>query len=96
VALYVAAASRARLDPPLAREELDPSLLVRPIVFRDTVLVCIVNEGAREQSARFSLRGLGGADARVTQPVAAQSAVLLLLDRATGRVLDRGTDLTTE
>jgi hypothetical protein len=96
VALYVAAASRARLDPPLAREELDPSLLVRPIVFRDTVLVCIVNEGAREQSARFSLRGLGGADARVTQPVAAQSAVLLLLDRATGRVLDRGTDLTAE
>lgn len=93
VALYVAAASRARLDPPLARDELDPSLLVRPVVFRDAVLVCIVNEGASEQTARFSLRG---ADTRVTQPVAAQSAVLLLVDRATGRVLDRGTDLTAE
>ena len=109
VALYVAAASRARLEPPLAREELDPSLLVRPVVFRDAVLVCIVNESAREQTARFRLRGVraggtgGGAQdahgvdlARVAQPVAPLSAVLLLLDRHTGHVVDRGTDLTAE
>jgi hypothetical protein len=84
-ALYEDALYRAGVLPAVRLASPDPSLLVFPTVFHDTILVTLVAESDRTIDAAL-IHGATGTSVRATVP--AQRAAMLLLERATGRVID--------
>jgi hypothetical protein len=85
VAVYRMALRAAGVTAPLVIEATLPSgVLVRPVVFRDAVLIVVSNETDRDASVQVRLPGVA---TPVTIPVEAERARMVLVDRRTGKVV---------
>jgi hypothetical protein len=84
-AVYRMAVRLAGVTPPVAVETMPPSgVLVRPLLFRDAVLVVVSNETDRPASVQVRLPGV---TVPVTIGVQAERARMVLVDRRTGKVV---------
>lgn len=86
VALYDEALRRSGITAAVRTEERDPSLLVLPTVFHDTILVTILSESDRETSTKILHRETGVSVPLTLPP---QQATMLFLDRKSGRLLSK-------
>jgi hypothetical protein len=83
-ALYQFALKQATVPAPFSVEKMDPCVLIRPLVFAEAVLYCIVSETDADKD--FDLTdNLTGKKFPIHLP--AQRALMLLLSREDGRVL---------
>ena len=64
----------------------DAGVLIRPVALADAVLVALVNESDADRTVTFRVRG-GGQE--VTLTLAPRRSVLAIVERSTGRLLDR-------
>jgi hypothetical protein len=85
-ALYRHAAAVAGCRPVCIRTDASPAVILLPAVFRDTALYACVSETDRDLEIRFTHVETSTG---YTERVAAQQAVLLLIDRKTGAVTGR-------
>ena len=85
-AVYAEAAERAGVVSPLDVIGGDAGVLIRPVVLANAVLVALVNETDAERTVTFRVRG-GGQE--VTLTLAPRRSVLAIVERSTGRLLDR-------
>jgi hypothetical protein len=84
VALYRLALREAQVVPLCTTDNPDPSVLVLPAVFGGRMLFTIVSESSVDKEVRFMP---AGTRSRVSVKLPAQRAVLLWVDRATGKVI---------
>jgi Cellulase (glycosyl hydrolase family 5) len=84
VALYRLALREAQIVPLFTNDNPDPSVLVLAAVFGGRMLFTIVSESSVEREVRFTP---AGAPSAVNVKLPAQRAVLLWVDRATGKVI---------
>lgn len=80
--IYSFALDRAGVRPPY--EGASPGVLVRPVVFADSILYLLLSESGTDQDVDIRDRVSGG---RLRLRLGSQRAALLLLDRKTGAVL---------
>jgi hypothetical protein len=88
VALYALALREARVAPLFTTDGPDPSVLVLPGVFGGQVLFTIVSESSEDKEVRLVP---AGTESTVSVKVPAQRAVLVWVDRTTGRVIGQTT-----
>ena len=93
VALYQLALREAQVAPLFTTDRPDPSVLVLPAVFGGRVLFTIVSESSVEKEVGFTP---AGTQSRVSIKLPAQRAVLVWVDRATGRVIDQSRTVGSE
>jgi hypothetical protein len=86
IALYKHALSRAGIKPRYAAEQIDPGVLVYPAAYRTAVLYALVSELGYD--ARLKLTD-NEARSAIEVAMAPGRAALVLLDRRSGRVIDR-------
>ena len=84
VALYRLALREAQVVPLFTADNPDPSVLILPAIFGGRMLFTIVSESSVEKEVRFVPAGTPG---KVSVRLPAQRAVLVWVDRATGRVI---------
>ena len=83
-ALYRFALKEAGVVAPCEVEQQNPSVLIAPTVFNDTVLYTLVSECDRDTDIRWTHRK---SDTPLTITVRAQRTALVFVDRKTGKVL---------
>src|SRR6185369_12306579 len=88
LALYRYALAQSGLRPILSVVDDDAAVLIRPTVFAGAVLYTLVSESSRKADLAWVHEETG---TRLSASVPAGRAVLLWVDRKTGRVLDRVT-----
>jgi hypothetical protein len=84
IALYRYALKLAGIAPLFHTEAADPSILIRPTLYRDRVLYTLVSESGQPKSVSI-VHSENHARIQVTLPP--QRAAHILLDRATGQTL---------
>jgi len=86
VAFYQFALRAANVSSPCSCSTGTPSIAVLPLVFKNAVLYTFISETDRDVATTLTHRA-SGTTINVTVP--AQRTVLLFVERATGRIIDR-------
>lgn len=84
--LYRYALKSAGIKPAFIVEQPDPSILVRPLVFKDAILCAFVSESDRDST--LALTHIES-NSKVTVRVPAQRVAMMFVDRKNGRVLSQ-------
>jgi hypothetical protein len=83
-ALYRYALEQAQVAPIFSVDRVDPSVLIRPSVFERSVLYTVISESGQHKRIEITHAENG---ARIALALPPQRAALVLLDRASGRIL---------